>query len=162
VATRARTATMRTKPRCHRNARHSKPGVLHMLAVMNASNAETRLDHFALGFVVLYFPIETWGSWPELWHPFYLDAVIGMLLLLWGIAKSRSDRRSALGVLCAGFAWMSATGWRSTFDRVFALADGGQLQYGPWEMCFVVCSTSLTVVGLTVSLVLLVRSRGAV
>jgi hypothetical protein len=91
---------------------------------MNANNADTRLDHFALGFVVLYFPIETWGSWPELWHPFYLDAVIGMLLLLWGIAKFRSGRRSALGVLCAGFAWMSATGWRSTFDRVFALAEG--------------------------------------
>jgi hypothetical protein len=120
-------------------------------------NAQRTLEYLTLGFLAFYVPIETWGSWPELWHPFYLDAVIGILLLVCGLLQSRRAKRSAVGVLCAGYAWMSASGWRSTFDRVFALQAGAHLEYGAAEMCFVVCSTGLTIVGLAVSLMLLVR-----
>lgn len=118
-----------------------------------------RLVYLALAFVAYYLPIETWASWPELWHPFYVDAAIGIALLLWGAALCRRAAQPGLAVLCTGFAWMSASGWRSTFDRVFALAEGRRLDYGAAEMCFIVCSTVITIIGMIGSLVLLVRHR---
>ena len=43
---------------------------------------ETRLAYLALAFAGFYLPIETWASWPEFWHPFYVDAAIGLALLV--------------------------------------------------------------------------------
>jgi hypothetical protein len=126
-------------------------------AVTSAGKAHKILEYLTFGFLAYYVPIETWASLPELWHPFYVDAAIGIALLAWGLVLLHRPSPSAVGVLCAGYAWMSASGWRSTFGRVFTLREGGYLQYGAAEMCFVICSTGLTIVGLLLSLMLIVR-----
>jgi hypothetical protein len=115
------------------------------------------LATFTLVVLVFYAPIETWGSWPDLLSPYYLVDVVGMLILALGVYWSRARPRQARGFICAGWAWMAGAGWRATADRVEALAQGEELQFGAAELCFVVCSFLLALAGLAWSLVLITR-----
>ena len=50
---------------------------------------ETGLARFTLAALVVYFPMETWVSWPHgLWNPFYLVDFIAMVLMFWGARVS--------------------------------------------------------------------------
>ncbi|MCA1561036.1 MAG: hypothetical protein LC804_12475 [Acidobacteria bacterium] len=99
---------------------------------MNLRTTETRLAKFTLAMLVVYFPLETWVSLPDgLTNPFYLVDLIAMALLPYGALRSlRARPRSAPGVLCAAYGWTAANGWRATFDGVFELRDGGELEHG--------------------------------
>jgi hypothetical protein len=120
---------------------------------------ERRLAAFTLAFLAFYAPIETWGSWPDLLSPYYLVDLVGILLLLFGAVRTRRGRsRQGLAFVGGGWAWMAAAGWRATADRVFELAEGGQLEYGNLEMCFVVCSLGLALAGFVWSLAIASRS----
>ena len=126
---------------------------------MTVRNTETWLAKLTLWLLVVYFPVETLISWPALWSPYYLIDLIAMLLLLWGARLSlRARPRSAPGALSAAYAWTAANGWRASFDRLYELAEGGQLDYGAAELCFVVCGTVLTLGCFGLSLWLVVRS----
>jgi hypothetical protein len=119
----------------------------------NGRQREMRLASFTLGVLVFYAPIETWGSWPDLWSPYYLVDLAGILLLVFGAVWTRRGRsRQGLAFIGGGWAWMAAAGWRATSDRVFDLAEGGELEYGAAEMCFVVCSLGLALAGFVWSL----------
>jgi hypothetical protein len=121
-----------------------------------------RLQTFTLTFLVAYAPIETWYSMPELWDPFYLVDVVGIVLLILGTARLRRGRPSAaVGMLTAGYAWTGANFWRALFDRVSEVASGGVLDYGSAELCFTACITIAAIAGLVWSLVLGARPRGA-
>ena len=128
---------------------------------MSLRSIETGLAWFTLGALVVYFPVETWASWAEgLWNPFYLVDLIAMILLGWGAVRSlRARPESAPAVLCAAYAWSAANGWRATFGRMFELLEGGTLDHGAAEMCFVSIGTAIFLAGLVLSLYLVVRSR---
>jgi hypothetical protein len=103
--------------------------------------------------LVFYAPIETWVSLPNLLDPYYLVDFIAMVLLGLGVVRSRQGRpASALGFLSGGWGWLGANGWRATADRMEFIADGGTLEYGAAEMCFVVCGTLIAIVGLAWSI----------
>jgi len=103
--------------------------------------------------LVFYAPIETWASWPELYSPYYLVDVIAMVLLTVGVVRSRQGGQlPGLGFLTGGWGWLGANGWRATADRFELLAEGGSLELGAAEMCFVVCGTIAAIVGLVWSL----------
>ena len=55
-----------------------------------------RLQTFTLAFLIAYAPIETWYSMPELWDPFYLVDVIGIVLLILGMVRLRRGLLSAV------------------------------------------------------------------
>ena len=83
-----------------------------------------------------------------------------MALLGWGAVRSlRARPESSPAVLCAGYAWSAANGWRATFGRMFELLEGGTLDHGVAEMCFVAGGTAVGLVCLGVSLYLVVRSK---
>ena len=116
-----------------------------------------RLDQplaaYTLWILVFYAPIETWASWPELYSPYYLVDLIAMVLLTVGVVRSRQGRAlPALGFLAGGWGWLGANGWRATADRLEVLSEGGALNFGAAEMCFVVCGTVASIVGLAWSL----------
>jgi len=121
---------------------------------MNHHSA-ARLATFTLAFLVVYAPIETWYSLPELWDPFYLVDFIGMVLLTLGVVRlRRGPSPPPLGMLVAGYAWTGANFWRATFGRVIEVANGGDLDYGWAELCFTACITIAACAGLVWSLVL--------
>ncbi len=104
----------------------------------------------------MYFPLETLVSLPELWSPYYIIDLIAMVLLFWGARRSlRARPRPAPGVLTAAFAWTAANGWRATFDRVYLVTEGGELDYGSIEMCAVICGTGVALACLALSLKLI-------
>ena len=126
---------------------------------MNARDMETWLAKFTLCLLVVYFPVETLLSWPALWSPVlryrshrHDPAVVWCAGLAWGAAAFRSW--SAV----RGVRWTAANGWRASFDRLYQMAEGGQLDYGSAELCFVVGGTVLTLVCFGLSLWLVVRS----
>jgi hypothetical protein len=126
---------------------------------MNLRTTETRLAKFTLAMLVIYFPLETWVSLPDgLTNPFYLVDLIAMALLLYGAVFSlRARPRSAPGVLCAAYGWTAANGWRATFDRVFELRAGGELEHGAAELCAVGCGTVLVLACFALSIWLVLR-----
>jgi hypothetical protein len=120
---------------------------------ISTGQREMRLARFTVGFLVFYAPIETWGSWPDLWSPYYLVDLMGILLLAFGALRTRRGRyRQGLAFIGGGWAWMAAAGWRATADRLFDMAEGIELEYGAAEMCFVVCSLGLALAGFVWSL----------
>jgi hypothetical protein len=52
---------------------------------------------------------------------------------------------------------LGANGWRGTADRVEFVAEGGALEYGAAEWCFVVCGTVAAIIGLAWSLQVITR-----
>jgi hypothetical protein len=117
------------------------------------SGPDARLAGYTLWLLVFYAPIETWASWPELYSPYYLVDFIAMVLLTLGVMRSRQGRRwPALGFLTGGWGWLGANGWRATADRFELLGEGGSLEFGAAEMCFVICGTVAAIVGLAWSL----------
>lgn len=126
---------------------------------MTARTLETGLANFTLGVLAIYFPLETFASWGELTHPFYLVDLIGMLLLLWGALRSRRARPAgAPGILAAGWAWVASNGWRAAFGRVEWLQAGNALDFGLAELCAVFCGLLLALVCLGVSLRLVAKT----
>jgi hypothetical protein len=111
------------------------------------------LATYTFWVLVLYAPIETWASWRELYSPYYIVDFIAMVLLTVGVARSRQGHSlSALGFLAGGWGWLGANGWRATADRFEFIGEGGVLEFGAAEMCFVVCGTVAAIVGLAWSL----------
>jgi hypothetical protein len=126
---------------------------------MNNGHGERRLMAFTVAVLVLYAPIETWYSMPELWDPFFLVDLAGMVLLVVGVMALRRDtvpRR--LGMLIAGYAWTAANFWRAFFGRVSEVSAGGVLDYGALELCFTACILAATLAGLGWALVLSTRA----
>ena len=98
---------------------------------MTPRSLETTIARFTLVVLLIYAPLETWGSWPRLSNPFYLVDVAGFALLLWGaLASLRARPDVAPGVLCAGYAWTAANGWRALALRIETLERGGQVDVG--------------------------------
>jgi hypothetical protein len=125
------------------------------------SRPDQRLARFTLWVLVFYAPIETWASLPNLLDPYYLVDFIAMVLLALGVLQSRQGRpTSALGFLTGGWGWLGANGWRATADRWEFIADGGALEYGAAEMCFVVCGTLVAIAGLAWSLRIMTSATG--
>jgi hypothetical protein len=117
------------------------------------SRRDRPLATYTLWVLVFYAPIETWASWPELYSPYYVVDLIAMVLLAVGVVLSRQGRQlAALGFLTGGWGWLGANGWRATADRFDLLAEGGSLELGAAEMCFVICGTVAAIVGLAWSL----------
>jgi hypothetical protein len=117
------------------------------------SRPDQRVGAFTFWVLVFYAPIETWASWPELYSPYYLVDLIAMVLLALGVWRSRQGRPLvALGFLAGGWGWLGANGWRATADRFELLGEGGALEFGAAEMCFVVCGTVASIIGLAWSL----------
>jgi hypothetical protein len=131
-----------------------------IIGIVDLRKIETGLAWFTLGSLVVYFPLETWASLKDgLWHPFYLVDLIAMVLLGWGAVRSlRARPLCAPGVLCAGYAWSAANGWRATFGRMFELLRGEALDHGWAEMLFVSIGTGIGLACLVLSLFLVVRS----
>jgi len=128
---------------------------------MNLREIETGLAHFTLAALIIYFPAETWVSWPHeygLLNPFYLVDLIAMILMLYGAVHSLHARpRSAPGVLCAAYAWAASNGWRATAGRAFEVLEGQDLDYGIEELWIVGIATAMAMACLALSMYLVVR-----
>ncbi len=133
------------------------------MAPTDRRRTETLLARATLAALLLYFPVETWASWPHqysLLNPFYIIDLIAMALLLYGAIRSlRARPRRSPGVLCAAFAWTAANGWRATWDRAFELRDGGALDHGMVELWIVGGATFAALLCFATSLHLLVRAE---
>jgi hypothetical protein len=122
---------------------------------------QTRLTTYSFAVLVVYAPIEIWYSSPQLWDPFFLVDLIGIVLLGVGAVRyRRTGAPTSLGMLIAGYAWTSANFWRALFDRLVELRAGGTLDYGLLELCFTTCILVAAVIGLVWSL-LVSRSASA-
>jgi hypothetical protein len=130
---------------------------------LDPRRVETVLAYATLAALVLYVPVETWVSAQYeygLLNPFYVIDLIAMLLLLYGAVRSlRARPHPAPGALCAAYAWTAANGWRSTWDRVFDLKAGGQLDYGFEELCLIACATILSLMCLASAYALMLRAE---
>ena len=125
---------------------------------MTPRSVETFIARFTLALLFVYAPLETWASWPALTDSLYLVDVVGFALLLWGtLASLRARPDLAPGVLCAGYAWSAANGWRALALRIDTLERGGEVDVGlVWLLVIgeVVALTSLALL-----LLLVVESR---
>lgn len=128
---------------------------------MDARKVETILARVTLAFVAIYFPVETFVSWPYgLLNPFYIVDLIAMVLLAWGAARSlRSPPRSCPAVLCAAYGWTAANAWRSAALRIYEVRGAARLDYGNTEYWIVMISTALILVCFAVALWLVVKTR---
>ncbi len=122
---------------------------------------ETVLAYWTLVVLVIYIPVETWGSWPRgLLNPYYLIDAIAMALSLWGAVHSlRSRPRPSPEILCIAYAWSSANGWRATFGRLREIESGGTLAYGSAEMWTVGIATALSLLVFAVLLILVILNQ---
>lgn len=103
---------------------------------------ETFVAKLTLVWVALYLPIETWASLPDLASPYYIVDLVGIALMTWGALVSLAHRPlPAPAVLCAGFAWCTANGWRATADRLKRLAEDSSDAIGSIELWVVAGST---------------------
>ena len=126
---------------------------------MTPRSLETTIARFTLVVLLIYAPLETWGSWPSgLSNPFYLVDAVGFALLLWGaLASLRARPDVAPGVLCAGYAWSAANGWRALALRIETLQQGGKVDVGlTWMIGF---GEIAALTGLALLLLLVVESR---
>lgn len=126
---------------------------------MTPRGVETFIARFTLALLLVYVPLETWASWPSgLTNPFYLVDVVGFALLLWGaLASLRARPDVAPGVLCAGYAWSGANGWRALALRMETLQQGGEVDVG--LVWLLVIGEVVTLTGLALLLLLVVESR---
>ena len=125
---------------------------------MTPRSVETLLARFTLVLLLVYAPLETWASWPALTNPFYLVDAAGFALLLWGaLASLRARPDVAPGVLCAGYAWSGANGWRALALRLEILQEGGQVDVT--LVWLIVLGEIAALTGLALLLLLVVESR---
>ncbi len=125
---------------------------------MTPRGVETGIARFTLVLLVVYAPLETWASWPALTNPFYLVEVVGFALLLWGtLASLRARPNVAPGVLCAGYAWSGANGWRALALRIETLEQGGQVDVT--LVWLLVIGEIVALTGLALLLLLIAESR---
>ncbi len=125
---------------------------------MTPRSVETFLARFTLVLLLVYAPLETWASWPALTNPFYLVDVVGFALLLWGaLASLRARPDVAPGVLCAGYAWSGANGWRALALRLEIMQEGGQVDVT--LVWLIVLGEIAALTGLALLLLLVVESR---
>lgn len=125
---------------------------------MTPRSVETFLARFTLALLLVYAPLETWASWPALSNPFYLVDVVGFGLLLWGALASLRARPDAdPGVLCAGYAWSAANGWRALALRIETLQQGGEVDVT--LVWLLVLGEVAALTGLALLLLLIVESR---
>ena len=125
---------------------------------MTPRGVETGIARFTLVLLLIYAPLETGASWPALTNPFYLVDVVGFALLLWGaLASLRARPNVAPGVLCAGYAWSGANGWRALALRIETLEQGGQVDVT--LVWLLVIGEIVALTGLALLLLLIVESR---
>lgn len=126
---------------------------------MTPRSVETTIARFTLVLLLVYAPVETWVSWPSgLTNPFYLVDAVGFALLLWGaLASLRARPGVAPGVLCAGYAWSGANGWRALALRLETLQQGGEVDVT--LVWLLVISVVVALTGLALLLLLVVESR---
>ena len=125
---------------------------------MTPRGVETGIARFTLVLLLIYAPLKTWASWPALTNPFYLVDVVGFALLLWGaFASLRARPNVAPGVLCAGYAWSAANGWRALALRIETLEQGGQVDVT--LVWLLVIGEIVALTGLALLLLLIVESR---
>jgi hypothetical protein len=65
--------------------------------------------------------------------------------------------RSAPELLCVGYAWTGANGWRATLARLDLLGEGGSLDYGASEIWAVGIGTALSLLLFAILLVLVLK-----
>ena len=127
---------------------------------MTPRSVETFVARFTLGVLLIYAPLETRASWPALTNPFYLVGVVGFALLLWGaLASLRARPDVAPGVLCAGYAWSAANGWRALALRIETLEQGGQVDVT--LVWLLVIGEVVALTGLALLLLLIAESRAS-
>ena len=126
---------------------------------MTPRGVETLIARFTLVLLAVYAPAEMWVSWPAgLTDPFYLVDVVGFALLLWGaLASLRARPGVAPGVLCAGYAWSGANGWRALALRLESLQEGGEVNVT--LVWLLVVAEIAALVGLALLLLLVLESR---
>ena len=125
---------------------------------MTPRSVETVIARFTIGVLLIYAPLETWASWSGLTNPFYLVDVVGFARLLWGtLASLRARPDVAPGVLCAGYAWSAANGWRALALRLETLQQGGQVDVG--LVWLIGLGEVAALIGLALLLLLVVESR---
>ncbi len=125
---------------------------------MTPRTVETVIAHCTLVVLLVYVPLETWASWPALSNPFYLVDVVGFALLFRGaVASLRARPGVAPGVLCAGYAWSAANGWRALALRLEVLQEGGQVDAG--SIWLIGLGEIAALIGLALLLLLVVESR---
>ena len=125
---------------------------------MTPRSVETFIARFTLALLLVYAPLETWASWPDLTNAFYLVDVVGFALLLWGaLASLRARPDVAPGILCAGYAWSGANGWRALALRIQTLQQGGEVDVTAFWL--LVISEVVALTGLALLLLLVVESR---
>ncbi|MEN7341784.1 MAG: hypothetical protein AAAFM81_02535 [Pseudomonadota bacterium] len=110
---------------------------------MTRRGLETVLCWYTVVLLALYLPLETWASLPAgLLSPYYIVDLVGMALLALGVAASFNARPySNPAILCAGYAWCAANGWRATADRLSLINRGEPLPLGGIELAVVGGST---------------------
>jgi len=125
---------------------------------MTPRSVETLIARFTLALLLVYVPLETWASWPALSNPFYLVDAVGFALLLWGaLASLRARPDVDPGVLCAGYAWSAANGWRALALRIETLQQGGEINVT--LVWLLVIGEVVALTGLALLLLLVVESR---
>ncbi len=125
---------------------------------MTPRSVESFLARFTLALLLVYVPLETWTSWPALSNPFYLVDAVGFALLLWGaLASLRARPDVDPGVLCAGYAWSAANGWRALALRIETLQQGGEINVT--LVWLLVIGEVVALTGLALLLLLVVESR---
>jgi len=122
---------------------------------------ETGLAYLTFGALVIYVPIETIYSWSDgLTSPYYLVDVVAMVLMFTGAVRSlRALPLPAAGLMTAGWSWAGANFWRSLFDRIGLLRQGGRLELGSIELGFVGAETAVALGCVIVGVALLVRAQ---
>ena len=126
---------------------------------MTPRSVETFVARATLALLLVYAPAETWVSRPSgLTDPLYLVDVVGFALLLWGaLASLRARPGVAPGVLCAGYAWSGANGWRALALRLESLQEGGEVNVT--LVWLLVVAEIAALVGLALLLLLVLESR---
>ena len=95
---------------------------------------DSSLAWTSLALLLIYAPLETYVSWPEVSSPGYLCDVIAFALLGFGGWYSLSKQPlSGLGPLCADWGFCACLGWRSYFNRVISRERGASFYVGEPE-----------------------------
>ena len=128
---------------------------------MDSRKIETVLAWITLGFVAIYFPVETFVSWSYgLLNPFYIVDLVAMILLAWGALRSlRARPKRCPAVLTAGYGWAAANAWRSATLRIYEVRGGARLDYGNSEYWIVIISTVLMLAAFALSLWLAIKPQ---